>query len=168
MGGKKINGRKRQLLVDVRGNSFVVVVHAADLQDREALVLLLAEYAHRWPRVLVILADTAYRAEELAEVEREYGIELRIVEKPAEQKGFIVQKLRWIVERSFGWLGRYRRLAKDYEALPQSSESWIHLASIGRLLQRLFPDPAAEQPYTNQQRTPTLGALRAQPIGLCS
>jgi putative transposase len=130
----------------VRGNVFVVVIHAADLQDREALVLLLAEYAHRWPRVVVILADTAYRAADLGELEREYGIEIRIVEKPAEQPGFVVQKLRWIVERTLGWIGRYRRLAKDYEYLPQYSESWIHLASIGRLLQRLFPDPAVEQP----------------------
>ena len=60
------------------------------------------------------------------------------------------------MERSIGWLGRYRRLARDYEYLPQYSESWIHLAAIGRLLQRLIPDPSLEPPYKNQHRTPAL------------
>jgi putative transposase len=159
MGGKNIQGRKRQLLVDVRGNLLAIVVHAADIPDREALALILDEYAAGLPRLLVILADAGYRADWRDELAREYGLQIRIVEKPAQQKGFVVQKLRWIVERSIGWLGRYRRLAKDYECLPWSSESWIHLASIGRLLQRLVPDPAAEPPYKNQHRTPALVSM---------
>jgi putative transposase len=168
MVGKNIHGRKRQLVVDVRGNLLAIVVHAADIPDREALVLLLDEYAAGWSRLLVILADAGYRAEWRDELAREYGLDIRIVEKPADQKGFVVQKLRWIVERSIGWLGRYRRLAKDYEYLPWSSESWIHLASIGRLLQRLRPDPAVEPPYQNQHRRPVSAALIASPAGVSS
>ena len=156
MGEKNINGRKRQLWVDSRGNIAVIWVHAADLADREALVLMLEQFAGRFPRLVVILVAAAYRAEWLLELEREYGIELRVVEQPANQKGFVGQKLRWLVERSIAWLGRYRRLVRDYEGLPEYSEAWIHLASIGRLLQRLFPDPAAEQPYTRQRRAPAL------------
>jgi putative transposase len=166
MGEKNIQGRKRQLVVDSRGNLLAIVVHAADIPDREALVLLLDEYAAGWPRLLVVLADAGYRAEWRDELAREYGLEIRIVEKPAAQKGFVVQPLRWIVERSIAWLGRYRRLAKDYEALPWSSESWIHLASISRLLQRLVPDPAAEPPYKNQHRLPSSGALIAPTVGV--
>ena len=152
--------------MDVRGNLLAILVHAADVPDRDALVLVLDEYAPGLPRLLVILADAGYRAEWREDLAREYGFEIRIVEKPAHQKGFVVQKLRWIVERSIGWLGRARRLAKDYEYLPWSSEAWIHLASIGRLLQRLFPDPAVEQPYKNQHRAPSLGTLLAQTAGV--
>lgn len=168
MGGKNILGRKRQLVVDSRGNLLAIIVHAADIPDREALVLLLAEYAAGWPRLLVVLADAGYRAEWRDELAREYRLEIRIVERPAEQKGFVVQPLRWIVERSIAWLGRYRRLAKDYEFLPWSSESWIHLASISRLLQRLRPDPTVEPPYQKQRRRPASAALTASPAGLGS
>ena len=156
MGEKNLNGRKRQLWVDVRGNLCIIWVHAADLADRDALVLMLDQFRDRFPRVVVMLVDAGYRVEGLAELEREYGIEIRVVEKPAQQKGFVVQKLRWIVERSMGWWSRYRRLVRDYEELPQASEAWLHLASIGRLLQRLFPDPAVEKPYKRQHRTPAL------------
>ena len=166
MGEKKTNGRKRQLMVDVRGNLCIIWVHAADIQDRDALVLLLDQFAARFPRLLVILADAGYRAEWLEELAQEYGIEIRIGEKPADQKGFVVHKLRWIVERSIAWLGRYRRLVKDYEQLVQYSEAWLHLASIGRLLQRLFPDPAVETPYKRQHRTPASACSISLPQGV--
>ena len=159
MGGKNTNGRKRQVWVDVRGNLCTICVHAADLADRDALVLMLAECADQFPRVVVILADAGYRAEWLGELGQAYGIEIRIVEKPAKQKGFVVQPLRWLVERSIAWWGRYRRLVRDYEQLPAYSEAWLYLASIGRLLQRLFPHPAVETPYKRQRRTPALAGV---------
>ncbi len=137
MGEKKIQGRKRQLLVDVRGNLLAILVHAADIPDREALVLLLDEYAPGLPRLLVLLADAGYRAEWREDLAREYGLEIRIVEKPANQKGFVVQKLRWIVERSIGWMGQSRRLAKDYEHLPATSEAFIYVAMIRLMVKRL-------------------------------
>ena len=128
---------------------------------------MLDQFADRFPRLLVILVDAGYRAEWLVELEREYGIEIQIVEKPANQQGFVVHKLRWIVERSIAWWGRYRRLVRDYERLPQSSESWLHLASIGRLLQRLFPDPAVETPYKRQHRTPAPAHSVSPLHGVC-
>lgn len=161
-GGKNTKGRKRQLLVDVRGNVLVIIVHAADLQDRDALVLLLDEFAPSLPRLLVILADQAYRAEWLPDLEQEYGLEIRIVEKPADQPGFVVQKLRWIVERTIAWLNRYRRLSKDYECLAQYSESMVYLASIRTMLQRLFPRDPAAIPYRNKPRTPSTGVALSQ------
>ena len=69
----------------MRGNLLAILVHAADIQDRDALVALLDQFAHRFPRLVVILADTAYRADWRTDLEREYGIEIRIVEKPAER-----------------------------------------------------------------------------------
>lgn len=153
--------------MDSRGNLCVIWVHAADLADREALVLMLAQFADRFPRVVVRLAAAGDRAEWLPELEQEYGIEIHIVEKPANQQGFVVQPLRWIVERSIAWWGRYRRLVRDYEELPQYSESWIHLASIARLLQRLFPDPAVEIPYKRQRRTPASAQPVSQMLGIC-
>ena len=167
MGGKNTNGRKRQLWVDVRGNLWVIWVHAADLSDQDALALMLDQFAGQFPRVLVILVDLGYRAEWLPEVQQEYGVEIRVVEKPANQKGFVVQKLRWIVERSIAWLGRYRRLVRDYERWPEYSEAWIHLASIGRLLQRLFPNPALERPYQRQHRAPALAGSASSPPEIC-
>ncbi len=114
-------------------------MHAADLQDREALVLLLDEFRDMFPRVVVILADEGYRAEWLDELSQEYGIAIQIVTKPADQVGFVVQKLRWIVERTIAWLNRYRRLSKDYEATTASSEAWITIAMIHLMLRRLEP-----------------------------
>ena len=99
MGGKKINGRKRQLWVDIRGNLWVVWVHAADMSDRDALLHMLAQFAGQFPRVVVILVGAGYRAEWLPEVAEEYRIAIQVVKKPTNQKGFVVQKLRWRVER---------------------------------------------------------------------
>jgi putative transposase len=158
MGEKNTKGRKRQLLVDTRGNVLALLVHAADLQDREALVLLLDEFRDRFPRVVVILADEGYRAEWLDELSQEYGIAIQIVTKPAGQVGFVVQKLRWIVERTIAWLNRYRRLSKDYEFLAECSESMVYLASIRTTLKRLFPRRPADIPYRNKPRTPSAGA----------
>jgi len=167
MGGKNTNGRKRQLWVDVRGNLWVIWVHAADLSEQDALALMLDQFAGQFPRVRVILVDMGYRAEWLPEVQQEYGIEIRVVEKPADQQGFVVQQLRWIVERSIAWLGRSRRLVRDYERWPEYSESWIYLASSAWLLQRLFPDPSLERPYKRQHRTPTIASSISSPPGVC-
>jgi putative transposase len=162
MGGKKTNGRKRQLLVDTRGNILALIVHAADVQDRDALVLLLDEFRDMFPRLIVILADEGYRAEWLDDLSQEYGITIQIVTKPADQVGFVVQKLRWIAERTIAWVNRSRRLSKDYECLAQYSESMIYLASIRTTLKRLFPRRPGDIPYRNKQRTPSTGAILSQ------
>ncbi len=138
------------------------MVHAANIQDRDALVLLLDQFADSLPRLVVILADEGYRAEWLDECSQEYGVEIRIVTKPAEQVGFVVQKLRWIVERTIAWLNRYRRLSKDYENLAQYSESMLYIASIRTMLKRLFPGGSADVPYRNKPKAPCTEATLSQ------
>jgi len=159
MGEKKVQGRKRQLLVDIRGNVLALMVHAADLQDRDALPLLLAECRDDLPTLLLLLADQGYRLEDLADLGTEYGLAIRIVEKTPDQTGFVVQAWRWIVERSIGWLGRYRRLSKDYEQGACYSEAWVYLASIRTMLRRLCArTPALAYRHKPRLQHPSAGA----------
>lgn len=136
-GGKKVKGRKRSILVDTLGFLWKVVVHAAGLHDLEGakLVLKALPLIVRL-RLLKLWADRAYQGL-LAWCWEEYQIALEIVSPPRGQKGFIVLSKRWIVERTFAWLGNCRRLSKDYEESPASSEGMIYLASIRLLLKRL-------------------------------
>ena len=90
-------------------------------------------------RISLIWADGAYKGPLVDWVKQQYGWVLEIVKKPADQQGFRVLPRRWVVERTLAWLGRYRRLSKDYEALPESEEAWITIAMINLMLQRLYP-----------------------------
>ena len=112
------------------------MVHRADLQDRDGAKLALRRIAGRFPRLRKVWADTAYRGKLVGWAEALRGWALEVLPKPA---GFAVQAKRWIVERTFGWLNRYRRLAKDHEELPESSETMICLAMTGLMLNRLAP-----------------------------
>jgi putative transposase len=138
-GGKKVNGRKRHILVDVMGNLLKVVVHAANIGEREGAKLLLAELPDPlWERLEKILADGGYAGDDFAFwVEDEYSLAWEVVLRPAQKKGFVLLPRRWIVERSFAWFGRYRRLAKDFEKLVENSAAMIYLASLHRLLRHL-------------------------------
>ena len=136
---KRVNGRKRHLVVDTLGLVVAAVVHAADLQDRDGAKLVLAKLVGRFPRLKKIVADGIYNGG-IAEWAREVGgWILELVVRPEGQKKFEVVPWRWIVERTFAWLGRYRRLSKDYERCPESSESWIYIAMIHLMLRRLEP-----------------------------
>ncbi len=118
-----------------------MVVHAASVQDRDGAKLVIGRLFDRFPRLKLIWADAAYRGEQLVEwVKRLAGWVLEIVKRPKEQKGFVVLPRRWVVERTFGWLGRYRRLSKDYEERPASSETIILIAMINLMVHRLEPD----------------------------
>jgi putative transposase len=119
----------------------VVVVHAANIQDRDGAKLVLRRLLGQAGRLAVIWADGGYRGALVAWVREQFGWVLQIVAKPKEQHTFVVLPRRWIVERTLAWLGRYRRLSKDYEALPASSEAWITIAMINLMLQRLYPRP---------------------------
>lgn len=114
-----------------------VVVDAANVQDR----LLARKVLERMPanaRLREIRADQNYRSEPLSQwCQEAVNVHLSVTERYPNTKGFVVQQGRWVVERNFAWLGRYRRLSKDYEQLPQTSEAFIYIASIHLLLRRL-------------------------------
>jgi len=126
-------------VVDTLGLLLVVVVHAANIQDGTGAKLVLARMQGRFPRLRKIWADGAYRGGLIAWTQALLGCILEIVTRSDDQKGFVVLPKRWIVERTFGWFGRYRRLRKDYEELPASSESMIYIAMIHLMLRRLAP-----------------------------
>jgi putative transposase len=115
-------------------------VHPANVQDVHGakLVLRALRPKRRRPRLRLIWADAAYdRPPLLAWARHVLGVGLEVVRKLADQRGFVPLPKRWIVERTFGWLGRYRRLSKDYEQAPASSAAWVHLAMIHVMVRRL-------------------------------
>jgi putative transposase len=135
---KNVKGRKRHLLVDTLGLPLSVYVASADVQDRVGARCLLAGLKPFVPRLKKIWADGAYGGKELAKwCEEQGGWELEVVERDKEAKGFEVLPKRWIVERTFGWLRRDRRLTKDYERKAQTSETLIKVAMIRLMLRRL-------------------------------
>ena len=140
---KNVTGRKRHLLVDTMGLILLVIVHPADVQDRDGARLLLAMLvgSGRFSRLQLIWADAGYAGQQLIEwVGRLFASRLRIeIVRRTDEHKFTVVKRRWVVERTFGWLGRCRRLSKDYEALTATSENWIRLAMIGVMVRRLTP-----------------------------
>jgi putative transposase len=138
---KNVSGRKRHVLVDTLGLVLLVVITAANAQDRAAARILLAALVTRFRRLRVIWADGAYAGSGLQEWVRHlrpWGkVRLEIVRRPKGQPGFTVLPWRWIVERTFAWLGRWRRLKSDYECLPETTEALIHIAMIRLMLRRL-------------------------------
>jgi putative transposase len=148
MGEKKVKGRKRHFLVDTEGHLLAVLVAAANGGDREGARWVLGWVSQRWPELRKLWADGGYSGEDLVgELRDAYGIDLEVVEKPADQKGFVVQPRRWVVERTIAWLNRGRRLSKDYEHRAEASETWCYISSLHFLLKRLQPDPKHELPY---------------------
>jgi putative transposase len=142
-GGKKIRGRKRHIIVDTLGLLLVCVVTAASADDGttapEVLGRLTAE--HR-SRLDLLWADQTYRNHRLDAwmKENKVGYRIEVVERPADSKGFVLLHRRWVVERTFAWLGRYRRNSRDYEWSTESSEAVLQVCSIDRMLRLLRPD----------------------------
>jgi putative transposase len=116
-----------------------VVVHSAAVQDRDGAKLLLEGCQDSFPSLQKIWADGGYRGQLIEWAKEKGDWTLEIVAKPTDQKGFSVLPHRWVVERTFGWLGRFRRLVKDYDLLPQTTESFIYLAMSHIMLRRLAP-----------------------------
>lgn len=139
--GKQVAGRKRHLLVDVLGLVLVAVVHAASTQDYDGARLVCERVRHRFNRLRLIWADSIYERMGLPEwvrsLRQHRKLRLEVVKRQPEQKGFVVLARRWVVERTFAWLGFHRRLSKDYEALPETSEALIYVAMIRLMLARL-------------------------------
>jgi putative transposase len=154
MGEKKLAGRKRHILVDTEGNLLNVVVHRANIADREGAYFVLEDVSHVYPTLHKLWADQGYTGELVTEVQQSEGITLEIVAKIEGQRGFVVLPRRWVVERTFAWLGRYRRLSKDYEQRTEYSEAWVYVASIARMLQTLHPNQHQEPPYKRKKSVP--------------
>jgi len=137
-GHKKVKGRKRHILVDTLGNLLEVVVKAANSNDRDGARALLTKVERLIAiRLLKLWADKGYQGDWDTWLHDEWHIQLEIVSREEGQRGFAVQPRRWVVERTFAWLGKYRRLSKDYERCVSSSEGMIYLASIRTMLNRL-------------------------------
>jgi putative transposase len=139
--GKKVKGRKRHVLVDTMGNLLHVLVQPADVQDVTGAKLLFKDIPQSvCTRLQIVWADGAYQSQKLARsLKKKFHCKLEIVQRPPDTKGFLPLPKRWIVERTFAWLGRYRRLSKDYEQLSLNSEGTVYLAAIHRALRLLAP-----------------------------
>lgn len=135
--GKKINGRKRHLLVDTLGLLLRGIVHPASVQDRDGLALLLVRIRRRFPFLALLFADGGYQGEVAAATAGKERLELAIVKRSDRAQGFVLLPRRWVVERSFAWFGRNRRLARDVEHLIASSTAMLYLAAIRLLTRRL-------------------------------
>ena len=142
-GGKKLSGRKRHIVVDTLGLLLVVAVTGAWADDGTAAPEVLSQLSEEHSvRLGKIWADQKYRNHALDGWLKETGAgyAIEVVERPEGAKGFVLLRRRWVVERTFGWLGRYRRNSRDYELYTESSESMIKISSIHLMLRRLKPD----------------------------
>ena len=119
------------------GLVLAVVVHTADVQDRDGARLALVRLVGRFPRLERIWADGAYAGKLVLWARNVGGWTLELVRRPSNQNTFEVIPRRWVVERTFAWLGRYRRLSEDYEELPQTTEAWVYAAMTGLMLRQL-------------------------------
>ncbi len=137
MRGTKVTGRKRHIVVDTEGNLLRVWVHPANLQDRTAARWWLDVVREAFPTLRLLFADAGYAGAVVDWAKRQLDLTIEVVKKAAEQTGFVVLARRWVVERSLAWYGRNRRRAKDYEELPECSETWVYFASIRLIVRRL-------------------------------
>ena len=134
--GKKSKGRKRHLLVDTMGLLLLVVVHGANIQDRDGAKLVFAKAKNLCPRLALLWADGGYAGKLVGWVRAVCGWTLQIVKRSDAVKGFKLLPRRWVVERTFGWLGRNRRLSKDYEGRTDNSEAMIYWAMTRLMVRR--------------------------------
>jgi putative transposase len=148
-GGKKVSGRKRHLVVDSLGLLLAVGVTSAALDDgTHAWRVLRKLSAAAYPRLKVLWADHKYHDKKLRQwtVQQAVRYVIEVVSRPIGAKGFVLLHRRWVVERSIAWLGRYRRLSKDYEYDTDSSEAQVRISSIQLLLRRLRPNKESHYP----------------------
>ena len=135
-----MSGRKRHIVVDTTGLLLAVVVPAASIQDRDGARLVLARLLNRFPRLQIIWADAAYAGKLIAWAWATGGWLLQVVRRSPDSHHFEVLPCRWVVERTLAWLSRCRRLSKDYEELPETGETWVHIAMVHLMLKRLKPN----------------------------
>lgn len=136
-GGKKVNGRKRHILVDTLGLLLTVVVHAANIQDREGGILVLQRIMGKFSKLKVIWVDGGYRGLFIDYAKIFFQRTMEILLRSDQQKGFKVVRKRWVIERTFSWISNYRRHSKDYEKLPESSEAMVYISMIHLMINRI-------------------------------
>ncbi|MFK0578756.1 IS5 family transposase [Campylobacter jejuni] len=134
-GGKKVKGRKRHILVDTIGNLLGVVVHAANIHDTRAGIMVVDKALKTYPTIEAISADAGYRKTFELDVMNNHNIPVDISTKINGEWRIIAK--RWVVERNFAWLNNARRLAKDFEITVLSAESFIKIAHITQLLRNM-------------------------------
>lgn len=139
--GKKVNGRKRHILVDTLGLLLAIVVHSAGIQDRDGAKMVLEKAKLSFTHLKLIWADGGYAGKLIAWVQSSCQWILEIIKRNDDVKGFQVLPRRWVVERTFAWLGRYRRLSKDFEEKTETSEAMVYLAMIHLMTRRLANIP---------------------------
>jgi putative transposase len=125
--------------VDTIGLLLVIVVHCAGIQDRDGAKLVSAQLKGKYPRLRLMWADGGYAGALVEWMAAFAGWVLQVVKRPQDNQGFVVVPRRWVVERTLAWLSKYRRLSKDYEETPQSSEAWIRIAMVHIMVRRLAP-----------------------------
>jgi transposase len=137
--GKKIMGKKRHILVDTQGLLMHALVHAADVQDRDGGAVLIATLFGAFPFLTRLFADGGYQGPQFKSAIRRAlaAVTVEIVKRSDQAKAFVVLPKRWIGERTFAWLGRCRRLAKDWECLNRKALAFLRLASIRLMLRKL-------------------------------
>ncbi|QYE33572.1 IS5 family transposase (plasmid) [Polymorphobacter sp. PAMC 29334] len=136
--GKKIKGRKRHILTDTCGYLVHAVVHGADIQDRDGAPLVLADVITRFPWLRHVFADGGYAGDKLRGALTAIGNwTIEIIKRSDAAKGFHILPRRWVVERTFAWLGRNRRLAKDFENTIESATTWLFMASVQLITRKL-------------------------------
>ncbi|MFJ9713903.1 IS5 family transposase [Streptomyces sp. NPDC101234] len=140
-GGKKVNGRKRHIVVDALGLLLAVMVTAASVTDREAGETLLTRLRERHWRITIVWADGGYTGRLVDLAHDVLGLALSVVKRSDDTTGFVVLPKRWLVERTFAWLMRSRRLARDYEGRPDSSEAMIRWSMSMVMSRRLARRP---------------------------
>jgi putative transposase len=142
-GGKKVSGRKRHIVVDGLGLLLAVAVTSAALDEgTHAWRVLRKLSAADYPRLKLLWADSKYHNHALNRWlgRQQAGYRIEVVSRPAGAKGFVLLHRRWVVERTFAWMGRYRRLSKDYDYFTQSSEAQVQVSAVHMMLRRLRPD----------------------------
>ena len=164
--GKKVKGRKRHILVDVLGLVLVVLVLAADIQDRDGGRLALEAMHAAYPTVTKVWADGAYAGKLIQHARDELNVDMEVVSTPPGTHTFQVLPRRWVVERTFGWWNRERRLSKDYERLHNTTEAFVYV-TMSRLMTRRLACPEAEPPDPAMD-TPDgpVGLALSRPAGL--
>jgi putative transposase len=135
---KRVKGRKRHIVTDTQGFPLALVVHAANIQDNHGAVPVLAALRRTFPKLQHIFADRVYRGDKLRNAVAAFGRwTIEIVTRSERIGTFKPERKRWVIERTFAWLGRNRRLAKDFEATIASAEAWFLIASVRLLSRRL-------------------------------